>query len=113
MRRVQKHEVRSRATDLRARHHETEVFRFDVLTASLQTMRHGRSETRLVAAQAFINAGLHVFAHMFHRLLQNAVSKPAGYHLTAEGCLGSTVLSISIKFEGMFLRQNPNPGFSL
>src|SRR5258706_9334497 len=31
-------------------------------------MRHGRSETRLVAAQAFVDAGLHVFAHVFHRL---------------------------------------------
>ena len=69
MRRVQKHEVSSRAADLRARHHEPEVFRFDVLTASLQTIRHGRSETHLVAAQAFVDAGLHVFAHMFHRTL--------------------------------------------
>ena len=39
MGRVQKHEVGSRAADLRARHHETEMFRFDVLTASLQTRR--------------------------------------------------------------------------
>jgi len=69
MRRVQKHKVGSCAADLRARHHETEVFRFDVLTDNLQTMRHGGSETRLVAAQASVDAGLHVFAHVFHRLL--------------------------------------------
>ena len=66
MRRVQKHKVGSRAAGLRARHHETEMFRFDVLTASLQTMRHGRPETGLVAAQAFVDAGLHVFGHVFH-----------------------------------------------
>ena len=69
MRRVQKHEVGSGTADLRARHHETEMFRFDVLTASLQTMFHGRSKTRLVAAQAFVDAGLHLFADVFHRML--------------------------------------------
>ncbi len=100
MRRVQKHEVGSRAADLRARHHETEVFRFDVLTASLQTMRHGRSETRLVAAQAFVDAGLHVFAHVFHRLFPFDWSAASFLSATvyAGEIEGETWLQLTLKF---------------
>ena len=85
MRRVQKHEVGSGAADLRARHHETEMFRFDVLTASLQTRR--------VRDRDFL-AGVSVprgYADERPR------ANDSWFHLTAEGCLGSTVLSISIK----------------
>ena len=85
MGRVEKHEVGSRAADLRARHHETEMFRFDVLTASLQTRR--------VRDRDFL-AGVSVprgYADERPR------ANDSWFHLTAEGCLGSTVLSISIK----------------
>jgi hypothetical protein len=64
--RIQKHKVRGSAANFGACHHEPEMFRFDVLASGLETMRHGRSETRLIAAQAFVDAGLHIFAHMFH-----------------------------------------------
>src|SRR5260370_32616036 len=85
MGRVQKHEVASCAADLRARHHETEMFRFDVLTASLQTRR--------VRDRDFL-AGVSVPRGYTD---ERPRANDSWFHLTAEGCLGSTVLSISIK----------------
>jgi hypothetical protein len=67
--RIKKHEVRGRAANFGACHHKPEMLGFDGLASGLQTMRHGRSETGLIAAQAFVDTGLDVFAHMFHRML--------------------------------------------
>jgi hypothetical protein len=43
--RIQKHEVRGRAADLGACHHEPEMLRFDMLAPGFQAMRHRRPET--------------------------------------------------------------------
>ena len=68
MRRIQQHEMCGRPADLRARHHQPEMRGPDMLTSDLQAMRHRRSETGLVAAQALVDAALHVFAHLHANL---------------------------------------------
>jgi hypothetical protein len=54
------HEMGRGFTDLSARHHDPEMARLDVLAADLEAVVHRLAKASLIAAQALINAGLHV-----------------------------------------------------
>jgi hypothetical protein len=69
MRRVQQHEMSGGAADFRTRHHQPEMCWFDMLATRLQTVGHRGPQTGLIALQTFIDAALHVVAHMIHRSL--------------------------------------------
>lgn len=60
------HEIRRSLADLGTGHHEPEMARFDMLTAFFQAVAHGHAEAGAMAAQAFIDAILHVLRDMVH-----------------------------------------------
>lgn len=63
---TRQHQMRACATHLRARHHGPEVFRLDMLPASLQAMVHCFAKADSVAAQALVNAVLHFGRRLLH-----------------------------------------------
>jgi hypothetical protein len=64
--RAEKHEMRGRPANLGARHHQAEVLGFGMLTANLQTVSHRRRQARLITAQTFGDAALHLIVD--HRI---------------------------------------------
>lgn len=56
------HQVGTGPAGLSAGHHQPEVLGLDVLAADLQAVLRGHAEAGLVAAQAGVDAGLHVRA---------------------------------------------------
>ncbi len=62
--RVQQHEMRRGPADFGAGHHQAEMRGFGVLASDLQAMGHRHAEARLLAAQAVVDAALHVLAHL-------------------------------------------------
>ena len=66
MRRANQHKMRRGPADLSAGHHGTHVAWLNVLAALLQAMVHRHTKAGLVAAQAFIDAGLHLGRSVMH-----------------------------------------------
>jgi hypothetical protein len=66
--RAEKHEMRGCPTNLGASHHQGEVLWFGMLTADLQTMAHRRRQARLITAQTFGDAALHLIFDLMHRI---------------------------------------------
>jgi hypothetical protein len=66
--RAEKHEMRGCPTNLGASHHQGEVLGFGMLTADLQTMPHRRRKARLITAQTFGDAALHLIVDQMHRI---------------------------------------------
>src|SRR3954468_14088336 len=66
MRGADQHEMSRGPADFGTSHHEAEMGRLDMLAACLKTVRHGRAETRLIAAQALVDAGAHFLAELVH-----------------------------------------------
>lgn len=64
--RTDEHEMRAGPTNFSANHHNPEVARFDLLAADFEAVVHGCTKTRLVAAQAFVDARLHFGGHIVH-----------------------------------------------
>ena len=60
------HEVRRGPADLRAGQHQAEMLRLHVLAASRQAVVRRHPEAGLVAAQALVDAGLHLARHIAH-----------------------------------------------
>jgi hypothetical protein len=56
IRRADQHEMRRSPADFRAFHHQPEMSRLDMLAARFQAMTHGSLQTRLMAADALVNA---------------------------------------------------------
>jgi hypothetical protein len=48
------------------------VFGFDVLATRFETVRHRCAQASLIAAQAFVDAGLHALIHLVHPVLLSA-----------------------------------------
>ncbi|MCC8981478.1 hypothetical protein H8A92_22130 [Bradyrhizobium sp. 10BB] len=65
---VDQHEVGRRPAHLRARYHQAEMRRFNMLAAGDEAMVHGRTDTGPVAGQASLNASVH-FLRKRHRQL--------------------------------------------
>jgi hypothetical protein len=63
---VDQHEMRRGPADLGARHHQSEMLWLNVLTASLEAVCHRHPEAHLIAAQAFLDAVLHVTTKLMH-----------------------------------------------
>jgi hypothetical protein len=66
--RAEQHEMRGRPTNLGASHHQGEVLWFGMLTAGLQTMPYRRRQARLITAQTFGDAALHLIVDLMHRI---------------------------------------------
>src|ERR1700730_11773629 len=66
--RAEQHEMRGRPTYLGASHHQAEVLGFGMLTAGLQTVSHCGRQARLITAQTFGDAALHLFVDLMHRI---------------------------------------------
>jgi hypothetical protein len=66
--RAEQHEMRRRPTNLGASHHQGEVLGLGMLTADLQTMTHRRRQARLITAQTFGYAALHLIVDHRHRI---------------------------------------------
>jgi hypothetical protein len=66
--RPKQHEMRRRPTKLGASHHQGEMLGFGMLTADLQTMSHRRRQARLITAQTFGYAALHLIVDHWHRI---------------------------------------------
>jgi len=64
--RADQHEVRRGVAHLGAGHHSPEVASRDVLAPGFQAVAHRHAEAGLVAAQAFVDAGLHLGRHLGH-----------------------------------------------
>lgn len=64
--RVDQHQMCRRAADFGARHHEPEVLGLDVLSADLQTVRHGRVQARLIAGRTGFDAGSRDWCAVIH-----------------------------------------------
>jgi hypothetical protein len=58
--------MRGRPADLGASHHQAEVLGLGMLTANLQTVSHRRRQARLITAQTFGDAALHLIVD--HRI---------------------------------------------
>jgi hypothetical protein len=58
--------MRGRPANLGARYHQAKVLGFGVLTANLQTMSHRRRQARLITAQTFGDAALHLIVDQMH-----------------------------------------------
>jgi hypothetical protein len=65
--RAEQHKMRGRPTYLGASQHQAEVLGLDMLTASLQTVFHCRRQARLITAQTFGDATLHLIVDLMHR----------------------------------------------
>jgi hypothetical protein len=68
MRGPEQHEMGRRPADLRASQHQAQVLRLSVLAAGGKTVVRGHAKAGLIAAQALVDAGLHVVADLVHRL---------------------------------------------
>jgi hypothetical protein len=66
--RAEKHEMRGRPANLGASHHQGEMLSFGMLTAHLQAMPHRRRQARLITAQTFGDATLHLIVDRMHRI---------------------------------------------
>jgi hypothetical protein len=66
--RAEQHEMRGRPANLGASHHQGEVLGFGMLTADLQTMSHRHRQARLITAQTFGDAALHLIVDRMHRI---------------------------------------------
>ena len=77
--RAEQHEMRRRPTNLGASHHQGEVLGLGMLTADLQTMSHRRRQARLITAQTFGYAALHLIVDHWHRIrsILQSVPRPA------------------------------------
>ncbi len=64
--RADQHEVRQGVAHLGAGHHSPEVASRDVLAPGFQAVAHRHAEAGLVAAQAFVDAGLHLGRYIGH-----------------------------------------------
>jgi hypothetical protein len=86
--RAEKHEMRGCPTNLGASHHQGEVLWFGMLTADLQTMAHRRRQARLITAQTFGDAALHLIVDLMHRIAPFTILCP---DLTGRDILKTTV----------------------
>jgi hypothetical protein len=72
VRRAGQHEVGRVSADLGTGRRQAEVAGLDVLSALFETVGHRHAEAGLVAAQALVDAGLHLFRHLVHGGLLNS-----------------------------------------
>jgi hypothetical protein len=66
VRRFEQHEMGGCPAYFGTGHHQAEMLGLDMFAAHLETMRHGRSQTGLITAQAVVDAVLHVTVEMLH-----------------------------------------------
>lgn len=77
--RIAKHEITGRLADFRTIDHQSEMARFHIFAASIETMRHGHMQAGLMAITAGFDAGLQVseygsvlvgigMAHLFYSI---------------------------------------------
>jgi hypothetical protein len=66
--RAEQHEMRGRPAYLGASHHQAEVLGFGMLTTGLQTVSHCCRQARLITAQTFRDAALHLIVDLMHRI---------------------------------------------
>jgi hypothetical protein len=76
--RAEQHEMSGRPTNLGASHHQGEVLGFGMLTADLQTMSHRRRQARLITAQTFGDAALHLIVDHMHRIAPFTICAQVG-----------------------------------
>jgi hypothetical protein len=68
VRRLDQHEVGAGPADFGAGHHQAKMRGLDVLALGLEAVAHGHAAAGLIAAQAFLDAALHIVRHLMHRL---------------------------------------------
>ena len=79
--------MRRGAAHLGAGEYQAEVLRLDVLPTGWQAVVGCHAEAGLVAAQALVDARLHVRAHLMHRVARIVKSSAKPYYVWA-GLLG-------------------------
>jgi DNA-binding FrmR family transcriptional regulator len=84
MARAEEHEVRRGAADLGAGEHEAKMLRLDVLPAGGQAVVGCHAESGLVAAEALVDACLHVRSHLVHCVARIVGRSAKPYY----GCVG-------------------------
>ncbi|EGE56223.1 hypothetical protein RHECNPAF_730022 [Rhizobium etli CNPAF512] len=74
------HEMRGRAANLGAGHHQPEMRRLRMLSTCFETVAHCRAKTNAIATQAVVDAFLHYRIHLMHVLppIHRVTTKSSG-----------------------------------